>query len=290
MSLSEECKNAIFYANFLYKSDQELSGEVKQKLRAYKTSVPALNKSSDKNVEWSVTKVGMGKDTVSETTNNHFLNETSVVFRGKVISKYRKSTYCEEDDRLIDDGYTYYYGLGKDEKEVGLDDAHEQVAELLNQYVYTDICWDVQQHVRKYLNFILTKDFSYKNDTEYAVIMAIRNVIKENHKDPSGFKLHIIQSNTTSISSIIGDFPDNQLVMQSDQNVSSVFHMSYSKFLKDRIVDIKYDPYELEKLRLVNENQSAICKYYEIKKYEKKEYFHNDLPFKFTFTLYNVGE
>ena len=150
-------------------------------------------------------------------------NETSVFFRNKIISRYRKSTYYNEDNS--EQKLLYYFGFGQDELEPNLTEIHKNVAAIINTKVCTDICLDLQRDIRYRLGEIFNSGLSGKEQyDEEKVKFLNEKVIGQTYKSPKEFKLRIIQSNTTDIHECPNLLlNDKQVIVQSDPLAQMVF-------------------------------------------------------------------
>jgi hypothetical protein len=185
---------------------------------------------------WNVSSCG---NTIAADGSEAFVNETSIIFRGNVISTYRKSTYYKEaDERLIGKNaipLSYLYGFGKNEIVSGLKEIHQQVAEILHTRVYTDICWDAAQHIRVLVGRIVNSDVSQKAHSIAEPALKLQQLFGKDYIPLESFKLHIIQSDSVNLHSCINDFPNRQTLVHSDSRTFSCSTIIYPEHLNGRI-------------------------------------------------------
>lgn len=220
-------KNVIVYANFLYKQTGIIPQEQLEK--AYNYGKVNTASFSPEYPSYTTTYE------LKERPNDPVIkNETSVFYLGETISRYRKSTYYQENNGT-EQNLLYYFGFGLDELELGLNKIHEEIANILHQNVCTDICWDIQNDIRYKLYLISIGEFDKikRNMQEYDSknLQKLQQLIGQNYKDPHKFKLRIIQSNTTNIhtggSILLGE---GQIVVQSDPLAQMVFKIKKPEF------------------------------------------------------------
>lgn len=271
--LSSEFRNFIIYANFLYNSEEKLTNFNQQLIEGYIYYKPEGQRFPDALI---VKHNGDSLQHPPVVGNLLILNETSVIFHGEILVKYRKSTYCGEYGSDFAQECYYYYGFGSDVKVDGLSKQLNKIADLLTKYVYTDICYDVQAGVRKRIwQMFCATDLRY--ETTYT------NFFKAigTPSDPKDFKLHIIQSNSTDIHGPAArDFPDEQLTVLADPLSQRVFCKTYQEYRKRLGIDSQqYISDQDEEYLTRNGSYEAFKDYTKISHIHLKNAYGNDTIF-----------
>jgi hypothetical protein len=224
---SLSCPNAIFYVNSLHEIEHPIPKY--DDWRIYSTAIHDLFPEMPIGYRsWDVSFCG---NTIATDGSKAFTNETFVVFLGNVISTYRKSTYYKEADEKLTgtnaNPLSYLYGFGSDEIVPGLEGIHKRVAEILHARVYSDICWDVAQHIRVLVGRIVNSDVSQKALTIAEPALKLQQLLKKAYMPLENFKLHIIQSDSVNLHSCINDFPNGQTLVHSDSRTFSCSTIMY---------------------------------------------------------------
>ena len=261
-NFSQKISNVIVYANFLY---QQSKGDISlEKAFNYGKVVVASSSTTSFNPSYA-----FSVDFKINDYSDVLKNETSVFFKGETISRYRKSTYYNENTGT-NKQLLYYFGFGQDELATNLTEKHNEVADILNEKVCTDICWDIQNDIRYKLYLIRICEYEKIKPimTQYETqkLQEVQLLINEHiYKDPHKFKLRIIQSNTTNIytggSLLMGQ---GQIVVQSDPLAQMVFK------IKGAVFDGQFGSLALNN-QLMNSQFSQWCLHYG---YEKLEDFN----------------
>lgn len=279
---------AFYCINFLYQLKEGISEEEWNKLQEYVEPVDdLLIDEYDKDVRYTwPNNYRSAVKTLAKDPTKMFANESFLVNSGGVVLRYRKSTYCNEDDVMLEDGWSYYYGFGCNEP------AGHTFSSIIDKCVYIDICLDIQQQTRLWLYRLAHSDeermkafFAFHQKAEEA-LQRLRNLLPkgEYEQPPESFVLHIVQSNSTAISDAIGGFSDKQVVVQSDPNVSSVFYFEWPEHVK-RFRALRPAPgYWIPKLNIV-----SACYPYRVTKKECYGVKDDDFGSRdFTYLLYDV--
>lgn len=244
------------YINFLYKLQNAPSPEDVKWLRGYLTNSLDDFMINDANLlrhPWLNIGISDRKgmiDALKEGPAGYFANETFVIHRGRVISRYRKATYNGEDPVLARSKWVYFFGRGYEEP---TEDGGALALELVKR-VGTDICRDIALSFKLWLHRLLlakrddkvkkrffadyaeAKKFITKDFDTVDYFSKQKEVV-----DPFEFKVRIIQSNTVGLSEYIDNFSDGQIVIQSDPQVSGVVKIQWPRHTHEAV-----DRYKLE--------------------------------------------
>lgn len=240
--------NAVFWVNFLHdmESTQDYNYNV---MRDYDEGI-----SDDIFFENNIGKVRnvvvkqcmSNTSVVTQDPDKIFANESFGIWNGEIVINYKKSTYYRECDRMLQnarvsqngDLRSYCYGLGIDEKVNGLDLEHYRVSNVLHEFVYTDICWDVVRRVRYCRDTILRRSFFALNDTLNSAASRMKRAYIGEVINLSEYKLHIVQSASVNVYPHIVDLYDGQVLIHSDSKAFSVCLIKYPRNLRDRLVSL----------------------------------------------------
>lgn len=156
IELSLWSKNTVFYPNFLYTEDRNISGqEIHNFLNTMDVNV-ASGKMNIQNQTWCV------QDCRNEIVNRRqvaangvmhkqkfLVNETYGINRGEIVTKYKKATYWNESNDTVSQGVLYDFGVGTDTRTVD----QSTISDALTDNISTEICYDLAQGVRQNNNW-----------------------------------------------------------------------------------------------------------------------------------------
>lgn len=284
---SQTNHNVVYWVNFLHKLNMGISREELDNLKRYISPLDDFFIEEDKSrLSWpppGFCRNDNRASTVNDDPQKMFANESFVVNNGAIISSYRKSTYCNEDNALLSLGWSYYYGYATDTLLI----SENPLALSIYQNVYTDVCLDVNSQIRRWTDKVLKNESlaTYQAAVEGRQVLVQILTPSRKHNIES-FSLHIIQSNSTRIRDEIGFFPEPQVVVQSDPSASNVFLLQVPSHVKSF-----RKKHPIPKNWVYDLNIMSMCTPYEI---ANEEHLTVELPsfisVDFTFLLYNIGD
>lgn len=177
-ALLDEDDHTIFHINFLSWGKRPFSsGEISRinaQLSSEQTShPPSIKRFFSKTIDLS--KYISQISSLPEGSNRDYLMNMSQVILGKQpICYYKKSSYCSENDTLLQSGYIYDVGDGQDHKYSELPPEYDRIADVIINNISTEVCYDLCSGVRFNNNW-------------------------KNEKARSESKLHILVSNWVSL-------------------------------------------------------------------------------------------
>ena len=183
---------------------------------------------------WSIVKSQFGLN--YNESFPWYCNNTFVSFRGKIILKRKKSSYCEEI--MESNTNNYLFGYGYNEKGDNLTTDEEKFYNLINNYFIIDICYDYQARIRTYKYLLLNKlEVIPFDDENKKRAKNIQKLFKENKQeiDKKKIKIYILISNTTNINSFLYDLPPDIICVYCDTQVNSVFYIKNDDYLNSII-------------------------------------------------------
>lgn len=198
-NLSKMVPSAIFHVNFLYFSNQQKTGKEYKDL--VQQSKKKLNPKGVKNysfldnsqINWNI----FLNKIANEKNYDIFQNESLIYSCGRVVGSYQKASYKDEANLLLNStlgGYgnsLYFFGEGIDKTLENSDSA-----KIINNYISTDICYDLEVGVRYELN-------NY----------------------PSDGKIHIFVSNTLPLSTNDTDSITKNRFNNLPNHIPLIFHI-----------------------------------------------------------------
>ncbi len=149
--LSLEIPNSLFYVNYLYYSSLNISGE-DYKIGVYKKISYVVHRKynsffSAENFELE----SMLEAINDQDSYSLFVNDTLTYANGRVLVKYRKSSYCNEANSILhnldEKKSIYAFGDGTDVKE-----DHTDLAEYIHNNISSETCFDVEMKTRRNMN------------------------------------------------------------------------------------------------------------------------------------------
>lgn len=241
-ALTKTMPKAIFWVNFLHEVQNEQWNY--DTMKTYDDGISSevfFENSEFKNVV--VKSCPENKLVVAKDTKKTFANESFGIYNGLVVAKYKKSTYYNECDDVLSsiheqlqDAISYYYGFGIDEKVEGQEQEHNDVANVLHDFVYTDICFDVKQRVRYCRDIILRRNFDADSSGVKNMVDKMKSVYGNEILDLSRCRLHIIQSASVELCPM--DLYDGQVLVYSDTKAFSVCLIKYSERLRSSLASL----------------------------------------------------
>ena len=200
------------------------------------------------------------KDLKYNNKKEFYSNSTFIIYKGKPIIKYMKSSYANE--KLTDN---YILGFGNMILLIN-DDISRKIADLVDVF----ICMDIT--VRPFLEMIYNVDFSFSQDeAQVNKIDKLKELLTKHNNKFVQKKIIIVQSNTIELTANLFNFAENSIVIQVDPQTTFAFQVCYNEFFKKGFLFYK-ERYKKLKDYITN-------KYYQNVKEQKRELFLNEFNY-----------
>lgn len=172
IQLSRISYNKIYYVNILGKIKHKMQQRDIEKIKKMKANFSS---------EAEINLDDYLEQAYTTDLKEYFENATTSFCYGKILSKYRKGTYWQESDDLINKKIPYFIGFGKDQ-----DIANNLVSHILLNNVSTEICRDLAFGVKNSsasgkLHIFQSNSLKFYCNTE-KLNTKIKNVL---HSDPA---------------------------------------------------------------------------------------------------------
>lgn len=148
--ISKEIPKAIFHTNFLYFGKPITGGKYKSLVQKLQDRWILKESFFDGG---SIDFQKLLSAIVEEKLYDTFKNESLIYSHGVIVGSYQKVSYKEEANALLQsildkgDGALYLFGEGKD-----LQANDTNLARIINDYISTEICYDLEIGVRNQLD------------------------------------------------------------------------------------------------------------------------------------------
>jgi hypothetical protein len=150
LELSQASAHTLFYPNFLYTQDRNLSGnQIYALLGAMRTNMGGtlvninINSVNDCEDEIMNTRRVLRDTAIHNQTL--LVNKTNAISNGEIVTEYQKPSYWNESNDTIGNGALYEFGTGVD---VAVPGAPAGLAATLTRNISTEICFDLANGVR----------------------------------------------------------------------------------------------------------------------------------------------
>ncbi len=158
INLSKAVPSALFHVNFLYFDKEEMFGieyktlidEIKEKLKSKNIKEYSIfddPETATINWDFLLNKVS------NEQKYKIFKNESLIYSHGRIVGSYQKASYKDEANAFLEhtlngkENSLYLFGKGQD---IAADKS--LLAQLINNYISTEICFDLEMGMRHKLN------------------------------------------------------------------------------------------------------------------------------------------